>query len=658
MGDLKSLAFDFASKVTELCLLDTQRVANRKVSDVNRDVSYISARASAEGLSVYTTLLPRLGRSLDRALATGVEFSVEGFSLYGKLPMFMGDLFRQIFDHDGRLHPEPSTNAVRVVRQIAYLFYKLELEYSKDVVEAKFDAFIELDSQLPEVDSPLSRLSYRTQCVVDRARVLLSRLFDMGSKSHTGRVFDPSDIVPRHGPGSVAGGEEYDQKYHWSTFYRLLDEEYPYGDYFYLSYSHLVDRLWPLGNLKEADAGFARVVAVPKDSRGPRLISMEPLEYQWIQQGLGRALVDWVEHHPLTAGYVNFTDQQCNRDLALYASLTQVFDTLDMKDASDRVSCNLVKALFPPRIWRKLNATRTVGTEVPRRGGVYTLVTRKFAPMGSALCFPVEALVFWALSVATLNPEVCYASARVIPHEKQVYVYGDDMVVPHGKLCQLKPVFEELDLRFNEDKCCTETWFRESCGCDAFRGEMITPVRIKHVGLSPNALVAMCEYARAFSILGYDNVADYLVGYVVSEKGPIPWDASGKLMLSRHCPHEELAQELNLKTFASRFNPTYQRLEIKVLCAVPTLVKRGWPGWEEMFRVAGPSLAGSRYMREPAEVEEDGEIRPLYRWPGPREWVTRLSNLLFPSDVKMKPCVYSVHRVLRLERKWISIHML
>jgi hypothetical protein len=163
----------------------------------------------------------------------------------------------------------------------------------------------------------------------------------------------------------------------------------------------IIDRVQWYRGLERLPAGTAKVVLVPKDSRGPRLISAEPLEYQWIQQGVGRSIVAHLEAHHLTKGRVNFTHQEVNRRLAQESSATLELATLDLKDASDRVSLELVRRVFKntPELVRALEAIRTDATLLPD-GRVQSL--KKFAPMGSAVCFPVEAFVFWAILTASI----------------------------------------------------------------------------------------------------------------------------------------------------------------------------------------------------------------------------------------------------------------
>jgi hypothetical protein len=82
----------------------------------------------------------------------------------------------------------------------------------------------------------------------------------------------------------------------------------------------------------------ARVCLVPKDSRGPRIISCEPAELMFIQQGIMRKLYSHLETHHLTAGQINFTDQSINRNLALLAS--------NAKETWPRLTFRMLRIVF------------------------------------------------------------------------------------------------------------------------------------------------------------------------------------------------------------------------------------------------------------------------------------------------------------------------
>jgi hypothetical protein len=150
---------------------------------------------------------------------------------------------------------------VRTIRQACYLFYKLEVGYANSVIDEVLEKFIQTDQELPDEGTSLW-LSPRTNTALENAYYALVCLL---------RGFDPGEIVPQHGPGSVSTGETGPEKYAFRRFYSQLDSFFNYPDYFFYSVSHLVDEMEKLEALTCVDEPMARVELVPKDSRVPAL---------------------------------------------------------------------------------------------------------------------------------------------------------------------------------------------------------------------------------------------------------------------------------------------------------------------------------------------------------------------------------------------------
>jgi len=248
------------------------------------------------------------------------------------------------------------------------------------------------------------------------------------------------DLFPKHGPGAVAHGEKGLQK--WNLF-RVYEQTIPYGGASLLTWNadHLSENM---GKYVQVRHPITRYVEVPKDLRSNRVISCEPLEMQYLQQGLARHIMDRAQAR--SRGQVQFESQQHHCKL-MRRGLQ--FATIDLSDASDNVSRKLVWNIFPPA-WRDLIfALRSRFISYPTYGIV---PLRSFAPMGSALCFPVESLVHYAL-------------IRLIT-KRRVSVYGDDLIVPQGDAVRILGALERGGLVPNVRKCCIHSSFRETCGMD------------------------------------------------------------------------------------------------------------------------------------------------------------------------------------------------
>lgn len=458
---------------------------------LKHDAATFEKRFAAEGLSFITSTLPLLSKALTRALETKHFLCPTGFKkMRGTaLPRFCGGLLKEVFEDDGRLRYDCDTSCLTDVMQLGNLFYKLDLPYSFQKSKKVIDKFV-------EVEEYLHTLEIKDDSILDEASVIVERVL---------RGFNPMDITPRHGPGSVATREKPSEKWDFKRKYNSIHRVYPYYTYFTPSRKSLLRSIGSYKSLEQLESGCARVTLVQKDSRGPRLISMEPLEYQYIQQGIARSLVRHLENKSrLTRKSVNFTDQTINQRLALENSLTRDCSTLDMKEASDRVSLALVRKVFSrrPDVLRSLEATRTTHTELPDGRKI---ALAKFAPMGSALCFPVEALVFWSLAEAI---------RRRTRTKGRVYVYGDDIIVPKRITSPLLKILPLYGLEFNEDKCFTYGHFRESCGMDAYRGIRCTPCRMRKIlpksKKEVSSLVSGVEFSNHLWERGYWNSATYV----------------------------------------------------------------------------------------------------------------------------------------------------
>lgn len=514
---------------------------------LTRDFETFTKRIENEGVGFWMHTLPKLGKQIYSALESKLFVCPMGLQkMKGTaLPRFLGGLLKSILHDDGSLRTDDFDESVLTdVIELCFFAYKLDIPCDPAKERKVIEGFKEVEEQLGEL------VLADVDEVLDDAACLVEAVF---------KEFNPLKIEPKHGPGSVATGERFQGKWEFKRKYRAINMVYPYCTYFVPSKYSLFRRLSWFSKLEPLDAGHAKVCLVPKDSRGPRLISMEPLEYQFIQQGLGRAMTEHLEKKShRTSGFVNFTDQEVNRNLAMENSLTRSYSTLDMKEASDRVSLALVERLFSrtPLLLKCLKATRTTGTVLP--DGTY-IELKKFAPMGSALCFPVEALVFWALA------RVIQKKARIAGN---VYVYGDDLIVPRDLTRLLFDIFPKYGLMFNEDKCFTDGYFRESCGMDAYKGNVCIPVRWRTVLPSQRKqakeIVSAVDLANYLYKRGYWKTAGLVVDllskvYRVKTLRPVGASFAG---LSLEC--FGLTEVSCGKRVKRRFRAAYQREEVCV----------------------------------------------------------------------------------------------
>lgn len=623
METIKSL--DYLKIITAL-LCDVQHAHSDVFTTraLKMTLRKVENRTREEGLGFLTKTLPRLAKALDKALAEiePLDSAKCGFASMpnSKLPRFLGELFKQVLSQDGRVLPNADAYCVRSIREVCGLFYKLETPSDPQLdqnVITKFKrteedirpyhlAFMQIASKQDEngnVPQPGWMPSWMYN-VVRGARKSLKNLF---------RRFDVDAIYPKHGPGAVSTKERLWEKYSWTQIPQRITDEYPLDAYFYASIGHVCDTYQEMNSLDQVNEPYAKVVLVPKDSRGRRLISCEPLAFQWIQQGLGNAIVRHVERHRITRDNVRFTDQQPNRFAALSGSVAGKYATLDLNEASDRVSVGLVNLLFPQPVLNKLMACRSLGTVLPD-GSKLTLT--KFAPMGSCLCFPVLALTVWSLLDACLETLGATHSER-----ECVYVYGDDVIVPARWAENAMITLESFGLKINRDKSCTKGLFRESCGLDAFKGVDVTPVRIRTVWSShrsPESYSSYIAYANAMWVRKHYTVYDCIVEKLISLYKEIPSKDIGDYSSTAERPWEQFNSVPSLyyvpehgRVRRKRINPGLQRPEYRVLTLCPKVRKATLSGWKMLLRYFSEANANYELSRL-CRPSPDGEPAPSY----------------------------------------------
>ena len=598
----------FSGDLKSLLLLWEHLATNHRYRDLveSQDIKTFRKRAGNEGLPFLTIALPSLGKALDKFHSTNEWNAPESFKTdEDGIPLFLGKAVRLAIDGN--------SIAVDCVRQLTYIFYKLEVPYEESKVAEILNQFINTDKDLGCFDlfagSVYSDYSIYSDDLHVSAGEIIKEM--RGLISEVLLLLDPRDIRPCHGSGATACHTPNHAKYHELQYFQKLDDFFGYSDNFFYSPSHLCDELGKLQDAPVTDP-CARVCLVPKDSRGPRVISCEPAAMMFIQQGLMRKLYHQIENHPYTSGRINFSDQSKNQKRAQEASINDLWATLDLKDASDRVSLQLVREVFPDEWVQALEACRSEYTLLPDGRKIKL---NKFAPMGSACCFPVEALVFWACAVAMLrldrgrridgawrdydyendfssNPD----PKRVYSERRRAYqsnlkiakswipdllVYGDDIICRSSDSKLVMDGLELIGLKVNRDKSYVVGPFRESCGGDYHLGMDVTPVRIrKRLTSVGTGLQASADLANEFiAKFGYEESHKLIreiedaVGYFYPRTDmDIP-------MTIRVTPSAS-----NDVLFRRRWNKDLQRFEHRLLCLRYAVKAFRSPEWGEVLR--------------------------------------------------------------------------
>jgi hypothetical protein len=440
-----------------------------------RDINTVARRVEHEGLSFFTITLPDLGKATQKWLDSGQVGPNSTFrkGRGGRLPAFLGGFFCRVFDRNsGSLLDEPCIASIRALRQLTLMFGKIELPCSDARKLKAIRNYLECEQEVRKADAGLSNWDIKEFC--DMSALLFRDVFTaMDRDVHTQR------IVPKHGPGSTADGLSGNGKYRQAVWTSRLEPVFPAGESLLPNW-RFYDQLDGVDFLEPGSEVPVKVTLVPKTLKTPRVIAMEPTCMQYMQQGLLRSFLEHFGKDDFLPKVIGFDDQVPNQDLARQGSLDQRTATLDLSDASDRVSNQLVRSMLRPwpSLSQAVDATRSRKAELPD-GRVVRLA--KYASMGSALCFPMEAMVFTTLIFLgiqrSLNQSLCRRTLK--PFVGSVRVYGDDLIVPVDHVHSVIQTLEHFGARVGLDKSFWTGKFRESCGREYFNGEDVSIVRVR-----------------------------------------------------------------------------------------------------------------------------------------------------------------------------------
>jgi hypothetical protein len=405
------------------------------------------------------------------------------------------------------------------------MWKKINLPCSKERNEDAFRKFVECDAGVATCPSDFAEPA-RLERFRRVSELLWTRILYRADETVRN-----GDLSPKHGPGATAERISGNGKYVFREWTTRLEAAFPYTGYGLASLSQLEED-FHLENVhfrEPEDEMPVRVITVPKTLKTPRIIAIEPVCMQYTQQALLPVLVDAIERHEFTSGHVNFTDQSVNRELALIGSITGEYSTLDLSEASDRVSLVLVEQMLGSsaleNILHAILACRSTRADVPGHG---VIQLKKFASMGSALCFPVESMVFFTIAVCAILDELNLpdTAANVKNACQAVWVYGDDIIVATDKVPAVVDWLTSLQMKVNANKSFKTGKFRESCGMDAYNGERVTPVYLRRLPpdnrRSASEIVSCVSFANLLYQEGYWSTAKEVRHRIEALLGPLP----------------------------------------------------------------------------------------------------------------------------------------
>jgi len=457
--------------------------------DTQRDWLTITQRFNQEGDEFLTITLPTFAKDLYRALDEGKVdnhlFLSFGRSKGKKLPKFLEGFLSILFDpYSGSLLYVDSASvkaadAVRCVVQISGLLGKLHLQCNPKRTAMAMDRYIENDSRVGD-HGPAERAKALSLLGLSDASLRVSLWKHFGSfLNDLERLIKKGALMPSHGPGAVVEALRGNSKWLQPAWSDRLEDVFPFSRWAYSSYLNYLDDL-DNGLVEYPGAELpVKVISVPKTQKTPRIIAVEPVAMQYMQQAIRHAFEEALSRHMSADRLIGYSSQVPNQELAYLGSLNGDLATLDLSDASDLVSNELVVSLLHewPFLLEAIQATRSTTALVNLESGDITVKLNKFASMGSALCFPIESLVFATIALAVVDSAA--GDTNRYSNAPGVRVYGDDIIVAAEHAQLVAWTLEACGLKVNHDKSFWTGRFRESCGKEYWHGYDVSYVKAR-----------------------------------------------------------------------------------------------------------------------------------------------------------------------------------
>lgn len=406
----------------------------RLQKDLKRDFSRLSSCVETRGLSFLMIDLVDFGKHFDKCLSkqrltlSGLPYQ-RAYKKGTVIPRLFKGLLLRVFTPSGELRTDCDVQAIRSLRQLYYMVKKFRIACSDErnltVVRSFYaiEAGLRRGSQNWDIDEPIwggnkasledfaspsqssdqldlfeSQVDESFQSPSREALQSIQKVADIVS-AEIG-VFRPHDWRAKHGPGVVSDLRRGTSKYSFPYWPEKLERIFPYADFAFANFG-----LWADVVARQKRPQFdteppSRLILVPKTLKAPRLIAAEPTAHQWCQQVIKDFLSSRVQNS-WVGRFINFVDQRPNQELALLGSLDGSLSTIDLSEASDRVSTYLVERIFRRNtsLLDGLHATRTRSVRNMTSYGLDSIaMLRKFSCMGSACTFPIQSIVFFVYS--------------------------------------------------------------------------------------------------------------------------------------------------------------------------------------------------------------------------------------------------------------------
>jgi len=479
--------------------------------------------------------------------------------------------------------------------------------------------FLNFGKKLEYVDSTFNETAFRGWLDVE------SRLGDLVLREEDTSVlrtilatllprYVVDDFRPKFGPGSVRERGVHGRigKIKTLRFDPVIDRfllhghagMYGYGEDHGLTVEKIIPDPSQWTPAKGVSSRESLLMFRPKNMKVARSVCMEPNTLMFFQQGIMGQFMELIGQSRLSK-LIDIRDQSKNRALSQFGSFSNEIDTLDLSSASDSLSLALVKAVFPPSWLIPMLASRSSSVRLPDGRSISV---HKFAPMGSALCFPTQCIIFASVVVYAMCLYV-YESRDIhtafsdwltptVIHEvlclmqdtpgysnrsfQPCSVYGDDICLD-GRLTDIvKSILVRLGFVVNEEKSFVGNQaFRESCGGYYLNGHDITPLYFTVKGVK--RLLSSTHVASQVHLINESYARSYRHLYRFLRDSIMTWECGGRLKskatTSNSIPYVSTPDVFGIVARAprnshleSRVSVPYQRDEVRSWTIVYTSI--------------------------------------------------------------------------------------
>lgn len=292
----------------------------------------------------------------------------------------------------------------------------------------------------------------------------------------------------------------------------------------------------------------SRLETVPKNEDSIRTIAIEPPGNMCLQLAAGA----YLEGVLRMIGLDIRKQQAVNKRLAQLGSVTGALCTIDLSSASDRISVDLVRRLFPSKVFDFLMKIRSPRMKV----GENWVELNMISTMGNGFTFPLMTLIICSLIYGIRAQD--RRSPTLSIEWDNTAVFGDDIIVRTEEYDVLCEVLSACGLVVNHDKSYASGPFRESCGGDYHYGRDITPFYVKSLAGDPDVYVAInqvLEWSARHACASIRSLK-YLVSLLHSGPLLVPeWCAPDSGIRIAGCPrkYRYLSRIVERKTLHSEF---------------------------------------------------------------------------------------------------------